>query len=189
VAAVALIAGLAGPTLIACSQSPEGMVACLGQRVAGTGLLPPGAPPAAPIAPEAAAPAGQAPLDAGVAAGPAITLLRAEPDGSLVIAGSGKSRARIEAYADGELLGTAQAEPSGDWVMVPETPLPAGGVVITVGEAGSGVRAGQAFVVLIDPARTAEPVVVATTPGEASHVLQGLPPPPGTSPDAAGTIR
>ena len=93
------------------------------------------------------------------------------------------------AWGNGELLGTTLAEPSGDWVVVPEAPLPAGGVTITVGEAGSEVRAGQAFVVLIDLARTAEPLVIATTSGEASDVLQGLPSPPGTSPDAAGAIR
>ena len=162
------------------------MVACLGQRVAETGLLLPGVPPQPPVGPEAAAPAGQALSGAG---GPTITLLRAEPDGSLVLAGSGNPNARIVAWGNGELLGTTLAEPSGDWVVVPEAPLPAGGVVITVGEAGSEVRAGQAFVVLIDLARTAEPLVIATTSGEASDVLQGLPSPPGTSPDAAGAIR
>lgn len=175
-AAVALlavaIAVVAGPSVVTCSQSAEGAVACLGKKLAETGLLPADTEQAA--ASQGAASAPEPVLDAGGA--PAITLLRAEPDGSLVIAGIGSPNAQIETYANGELLGTTRAEPSGDWAVVPEAPLPAGGVEITVGEAGKAPRGEQSFVVVIDPHRVAEPLVVATTPGEASEVLQGLPP-------------
>ena len=172
VVAVVASALVAGPSLIACAQGTQDLVACLGQEVARTGLLPSGTE-------QLAAPASQAPgagVEATATAGPAITLLRAEPDGSLVIAGTGEPNAQIETYANGELLGTTQAEPSGDWAVVPEAPLPAGGVEITVGEAGSAARGAQSFVVVIDPDREAEPLVVATEPGQASEVLQGLPP-------------
>src|SRR5690606_35250215 len=102
--------------------------------------------------------------------------LRAEPDGNVVIAGSGKPASEVAVYANGDRLGTAMtAETTGDWVLVPERPLPAGGVEITVGEAGAAARTDHSFVVVIDPERMAEPLVVATTPGEASRVLQGLP--------------
>lgn len=183
---VGLVAAvLAGPSLIACSRSPDGLGACLRQRVVDAGLLPSAAPQtvvAAPPAPELEAPAS-APTESepeaslATATPPALTLLRAEPDGSLVVAGTGSPGAEIEIYANGEPLGTATAEPSGDWVVVPEAPLALGGVEITMGEAGSDTLADQSFVVVIDPKRTSEPLVVATRPGEASAVLQGLPRP------------
>src|SRR5690606_2188263 len=76
-----------------------------------------------------------------------------------------------------EVLASTTAEPSGDWVAVPERLLPPGGAEITVGIAGQPPAPEQAFVVVIDEDRQAEPLIVATAPGEASQVLQGLPPP------------
>jgi nucleoid-associated protein YgaU len=188
---------LAGPALIACSQSAEGMGACLRQRVVEAGLLHPdqvetavASPQAEPVEPEPQAPAPAAapepaPEPSVAAAAPELTLLRAEPDGSLVIAGTGRPGARIDVFANGEPLGTTTAEPSGDWVVVPEAPLAPGGVEISVGEAGTGALGEQSFVVVIDPDRTAEPLVVATRPGEASAVLQGLPQPEPAPADVA----
>ena len=101
-------------------------------------------------------------------------LLRAEPDGSIVIAGSGTPGSEVEVYADDTLLGRTTVESSGDWVLVPEVPVPAGGVEITLAEAGKQGRAAESFVVLIDEDRSTEPLVVASTSGQASEVLQGL---------------
>lgn len=104
-------------------------------------------------------------------------LLRAEPDGSVVIAGSGTPGTEVEVYSNGDLLGTATVESSGDWVLVPDAPIPPGGTEITLGEAGKEGRAEQAFVVAINEDKTSEPLVVASTPGAASQVLQGIKPP------------
>ncbi len=101
-------------------------------------------------------------------------LVRAEPDGSLVIAGSAKPGEKVDVYADDKLLGEATAESSGDWVLVPDNPVATGGVELTLGIAGSDARAPQSFVVAIDPAHKAAPLVVASTPGQMSTVLQGL---------------
>lgn len=101
-------------------------------------------------------------------------LLRAEPDGSVVIAGSGTPGTEIEVYANDSLLGKATVETSGDWVLVPDAPIPPGGTEITLGEAGKTGRAGQSFVVAINEDKSSEPLVVASTPGAASEVLQGL---------------
>lgn len=101
-------------------------------------------------------------------------LLRAEPDGSVVIAGSGTPGTDVEVYANGALLGSTKVEKSGDWVMVPEAPIAPGGTEITLGEAGSPARADKSFVVVINEDRKSEPLVVASTPGAASEVLQGL---------------
>ncbi|WP_375597908.1 LysM peptidoglycan-binding domain-containing protein [Devosia sp. Naph2] len=101
-------------------------------------------------------------------------LLRAEPDGSVVIAGSGTPGSRVEVFANGELLGTVEVEASGDWVFVPDAPLPPGGLEITLGEEGKTGTAEDSFIVVINEDKTSQPLVVASTPGEASEVLQGL---------------
>ncbi|WP_210258521.1 MULTISPECIES: LysM peptidoglycan-binding domain-containing protein [unclassified Devosia] len=113
-----------------------------------------------------------APADSVVAAN--FGLLRAEPDGSVVIAGSGKPGSEVEVFSDGASIGRTNVEASGDWVLVPESPLPPGGTELTLAEVGEKGQSGQSFVVVIDEARTAEPLVVASTPGQASEVLQGL---------------
>jgi len=125
-----------------------------------------------PAEPEAEA---EADLDQVVAA--TFGLLRAEPDGSVVIAGSGAPGSRVEVFANGELLGTVEVETSGDWVFVPDTPLPPGGLEITLGEEGKAGTAEGSFIVVINEDKTSQPLVVASTPGEASEVLQGLTPP------------
>jgi nucleoid-associated protein YgaU len=101
-------------------------------------------------------------------------LLRAEPDGSLVIAGSGTPGSEVEVYSNDELLGTTKVENSGDWVFVPEQPIAPGGIEITLAESGKPGRAEQSFVVVINEDKSSEPLVVASTPGAISEVLQGI---------------
>jgi hypothetical protein len=101
-------------------------------------------------------------------------LLRAEPDGSVVIAGSGRPGSKVVVYANGEQLGTVEVETSGDWVFVPDAPLPPGGLEITLGEEGKDGTAEDSFIVVINEDKTTQPLVVASKPGEASEVLQGL---------------
>ncbi len=122
--------------------------------------------------PNASSQTPPAPADSVVAAN--FGLLRAEPDGSVVIAGSGKPGSEVEVFSDGASIGRTNVEASGDWVLVPESPLPPGGTELTLAEVGEKGQSGQSFVVVIDEARTAEPLVVASTPGQASEVLQGL---------------
>lgn len=112
--------------------------------------------------------------------------MRVEPDGSVVIAGSGTPGTELEVYSDEELLGTAEVEPSGDWVLVPDATIAPGGTEISVAEAGKEGRAPQSFVVVVDEDKTSEPLVVASTPGAASEILQGLDrPATRTAPEAA----
>ncbi|MDP1729885.1 MAG: LysM peptidoglycan-binding domain-containing protein [Devosia sp.] len=157
------------------------------RQIVDAGLLPPSEPApvaeprAVPAAPEPEPPAEAipaAPDEPKVAAAvppPVLTLLRVEPDGSAVIAGSGSPGVPVEVFANGEILGTATPEPGGDWVVVTDARLPPGGVEIKVSASGSDQLSEQSFVVLVDPDRAAEPLVGASKPGEASAVLQGLP--------------
>lgn len=197
---------LTGPSIVSCSSSAEGFGQCLQGRLADAGLLP--RQPAPPVIAESEQPAAQTtasaeataeaeeavaepaldvvPATAETAAVPdnliaaTFGLLRAEPDGSVVIAGSGTPGSEIEVYANGSLLGRATVETSGDWVLVPDAPLPAGPLEITLGEKGKTGQAAQSFVVVIDEDKTSQPLVVASTPGQASDILQGLERPAAT---------
>ena len=187
---------LTGPTVINCFSSADGFGQCVQTRLADAGLLPrPATPPVvagseeavAAISEEAAEPEeaiAEPALDVTPAEEPIAVpdnliaatfgLLRAEPDGSVVIAGSGTPGSEIEVYANGSLLGRATVETSGDWVLVPDAPLPPGPLEITLGEKGKTGQAGQSFVVVINEDKKSQPLVVASTPGEASDILQGL---------------
>ena len=165
---------------------------CLRGKMAEVGLVPAAPAPAVAeveeTAPEVAAvveeavpaepaldvtpPADVADVDSVIAA--TFGLLRAEPDGSVVIAGSGTPGSKVQVFANGELLGTVEVEASGDWVFVPDAPLPTGGLEITLGEEGKDGTAEDSFIVVINEDKTSQPLVVASKPGEASEVLQGL---------------
>src|SRR5690606_4615166 len=90
------------------------------------------------------------------------------------IAGSAAAGTKVEIYVNGELLGTADVESSGDWVLVPDERLPTGGVEITVLAPDSEQTAEESVVVVVAEDRSSEPLVVVSTPGAASEVLQGL---------------
>lgn len=174
--------------MVSCFNSPDGMGQCLRGKMAEVGLVPAAAVPAVAETPDAPAATGEeavtpaseqdvaeASVDDVIAA--TFGLLRAEPDGSVVIAGSGTPGSKVQVFANGELLGAVEVEANGDWVFIPDQPLATGGLEITLGEEGKPGTAEDAFIVVINEDRTTQPLVVASTPGEASQVLQGLTPP------------
>lgn len=190
-----IIGVLAGPSLVTCFNSEDGMGVCLRGKMTDAGILPqpavastdaatPAPAEPAPVTAEPETAVGEPVLDtAPPEAAPASSdgliaatfgLLRAEPDGSVVIAGSGTPGSEIEVYSNDALLGTTTVEPSGDWVLVPDAPIVPGGTEITLAEAGKTGRAAQSFVVVISDDKSSEPLVVASTPGAASEILQGL---------------
>lgn len=100
--------------------------------------------------------------------------LRAEPDGSLLVVGSGKPGEQVKIFANGELLGETEVENTGDWVFLPDAPLPPGGAEISVSDANGEGGPDNSYVVVIADDLKSEPLVVASAPGEASQILQGL---------------
>ncbi|MDB5612440.1 MAG: hypothetical protein JWQ22_93 [Devosia sp.] len=186
-----IICVLAGPSVVSCFNSEDGMGVCLRGKMTDAGILPrqavastdaatPAPEQVAVVTPEVDTAVDEPAIDVKPAEAPenligaTFGLLRAEPDGSVVIAGSGTPGSEIEIYSDDNLLGTAMVEPSGDWVFVPDAPIVPGGTEITLAEAGKPGRAAQSFVVVINDDKSSEPLVVASTPGAASDVLQGL---------------
>ena len=196
---VVILGVLAGPSIVSCFNSEDGLGLCLRGKMADVGLAPPLPAPAVAeteAVPETPAPEAVETAEEAVSAAPELDvtppaetvdsaaadgviaatfgLLRAEPDGSVVIAGSGTPGSRVEVFANGELLGTVEVEASGDWVFVPDAPLAPGDLEITLGEEGKPGTAEQSFIVVLNEDRTTQPLVVASTPGQASEVLQGL---------------
>ncbi len=167
--------GFAAPSVLECSSSESGFGACINSKLAGLGLAPAkladstatstSVAVAQPAETVEAPPVKIVPPDFGV---------RVEPNGSIVIAGSGATGKTVQIFVNGELYGTASVEPSGDWVLVPDAPLPPGGYELTVVDPETGKPFEKAFVVAINEDKTSEPLVVASVPGKASEVLQGL---------------
>lgn len=108
---------------------------------------------------------------------PDFTIARATADGLVVIVGTAAVGDVVVVKSNGQILGKTKSGPSGEWVFVPENPLPTGGVEITV-EAqdaqGTFRPAAKSELVLIHEGRDKEPIVVASIPGQASDILQGL---------------
>jgi len=57
---------------------------------------------------------------------PRFDVIRVEPTGEAVLAGRGSPGATVEIIANGQVIAEAIAGPSGEWVVVPDRPLPPG---------------------------------------------------------------
>jgi hypothetical protein len=178
----AVVAGVvAGPGVMNCAQRSD-FSQCIAETffgaapaIADTEPLVEEAVPVAGASESQAPAVGQDPV-AVVTAEPTFGLVRVEPDGSAVIAGSASPASEVELYANGELLGSEMTEAGGDFVYVTADPLPSGGVELRLLDVASGEFATTSIVVIVQDDRTSEPLVVASEPGAASDILQGLEP-------------
>ncbi len=105
---------------------------------------------------------------------PAFGLVRVEPDGSAVIAGSATPSGQVHIFANDDQIGTETAQGSGDFAFVTDAPLPTGGVELRILDVETDQFAGTSVIVVVQDDRTSEPLVIASAPGEASEFLQGL---------------
>lgn len=106
---------------------------------------------------------------------PSFDLVRVEPTGEIVAAGSSAAGARVELLTGDDLLASADANAGGEWAMVTDKPLDPGSYELVLranGEAGSGdmVEGDRVTVVIEAPDKT--PLVAVTRPGEPTQVLQ-----------------
>lgn len=178
-----------GPAIDSCAARGDDVLECLREQ-AGE-IVEPGArppleeaaiepddaqplPPAEPVAP-ALPPVDQTGVveatEAPAEQPPELETLTVTPDGGVAIAGRGPPGEEVSVFANGELFGTATAEPDGNWTIVADTPLPPGGTAITAGDADGEALAEEAYVVVIDPQREAEPQVIPSAPDRAAEVL------------------
>lgn len=106
---------------------------------------------------------------------PSFDLVRVEPTGEIVAAGSSAAGARVELLTGDDLLASADANAGGEWAMVTDKPLDPGSYELVLranGEAGSGdmVEGDRVTVVIEAPDKT--PLVAVTRPGQPTQVLQ-----------------
>jgi nucleoid-associated protein YgaU len=84
------------------------------------------------VAPPTAAPAKQAPATAAIPKStkptnvPTFDVVRINPKGDTVMAGRAKPGSKVEIYDGDKLIGEVTADARGEWVFVPDKPLPPG---------------------------------------------------------------
>lgn len=124
--------------------------------------------------PEQPASPPEAPAEPGVAL-PSFDIVRVDRTGYAVIAGRAAPGAEVTIYANGESLIATKAEADGSWAIATETPLEAGPVELSLEMKtadGMVIRSDETIVIYV-PARPGDrPLVLRTTPGGATQVLQ-----------------
>ena len=118
------------------------------------------AEPAPAIMPSA--PAETLPEAAGPAE-PSVDVVRIDPDGSAVIAGRAAPNAELIILDNGAPIGTATADGFGEWVFIPDSPLPSGGH-----EFGLVVKSVKGRVSVPAPGEAAQPPPPETSDSEAN---------------------
>ena len=130
-------------------------------------------PGVAATAPEAAAApeAGDAP---GTAAQPSFDIVRVEPSGDTVVAGRAEPNSTVELLSNGSVIATTAADAGGEFVLVLEQPLAAGGhdlALRTSGSNGVSIYSKSNVAVAVPEVPSGEVLVVMNEPGAASEIL------------------
>jgi len=124
-------------------------------------------PSAEPGAPPASTPAAPAL--------PSFDIVRVDRTGYAVIAGRAKSGAEVTVYANDAPLAVTTAERDGSWVITTDTPLDAGPVELRLSMKsadGQIVRSEETIVIYVPERPGDRPLVLRTTPGGATEILQ-----------------
>ena len=106
---------------------------------------------------------------------PSFDIVRVDRSGDAVIAGRAGPGATVTIYANGAALATATAGADGAWVMTTETPLDAGAVELSLEMKttdGVVIRSDETIVIYVPEREGDRPLVLKTTPGGATQVLQ-----------------
>lgn len=113
--------------------------------------------------------------EASAPALPSFDIVRVDRSGYAVIAGRAAPNSRVTIYANGEVLAEADAEADGAWAIAIDTPLDAGPVELSLSMVtpdGLTVRSEQTVVIYVPEQAGDAPLVLRTTPGGATEVLQ-----------------
>ena len=105
---------------------------------------------------------------------PSFNMLRAEPDGSLLVAGQGVPNSEIELLAGATLLGKTKAEANGDFAIVLSDPLKPGDyslVLRTTNPDGTVATSVQTATVSIPETVKGQVLALVEEPGKASRII------------------
>ena len=108
------------------------------------------------------------------ASAPTFDIVRVEKDGSTVVAGRAAPKARVQVLLDGEVLGEITADERGEWVFVPDAPLPAGPheMAIRVLQGERVLMSRQTVTLAVPQRKDKGALVVLAEPDKPSRVLQ-----------------
>jgi len=110
------------------------------------------------------------------AAKPTFDTVRVEPEGDTLAAGQALPGAEVTLKRNGEVVGKAQANAEGDWVVVTEAPLPKGASELSVEQKPSNsqqvVASDQSIAVVVPENPTQKAMVALVEPGMPTQVLQ-----------------
>mgnify|MGYP001627831403 FL=1 len=105
---------------------------------------------------------------------PAFDLVRVEPDGSLVVAGSGEPNGKIEVLSGENTITGTDVGPSGDFVAVLDEPLAPGDYqlqLLSTAPDGTKTYSEEIATVSIPDGSSGELLAMVAKPGEASRIL------------------
>ncbi len=106
---------------------------------------------------------------------PSFDIVRVDRSGDAVIAGRAAPGASVTVFANGDPLASETAGGDGAWVIVTETPLEAGTVELSLEMTttdGLTVRSEETIVIYVPERPGDKPLILRTTPGGATEVLQ-----------------
>ncbi len=106
---------------------------------------------------------------------PSFDIVRVDRSGDAVIAGRASPGASVTVYANDAALATATAGADGAWVIATETPLSTGAVELSLEMKtadGAVIRSDETIVIYVPDREGDRPLVLKTTPGGATVVLQ-----------------
>ena len=121
------------------------------------------------------------------AALPSFDIVRVDRTGYAVIAGRAKPNASVTIYANEEELARADADSNGEWAIATDTPLEQGPVELTLSMTttdGMTVISEQTILIYVPDREGDLPLVLRTTPGGATQVVQN----PRDMPDGLGPL-
>ena len=118
---------------------------------------------------------------------PSFDIVRVDRTGYAVIAGRAKPGATVTIYANDEELTTTVAEEDGAWAIATDTPLESGPVELSLSmttEDGLTIRSEETILIYVPEREGDVPLVLRTTPGGATEVLQD----PRETPEGFGPL-
>lgn len=138
---------------------------------------------------EPAAAAGEEPAAPDIKV-PVFDLVRVEPDGSVVIAGSAAPGSVVELIAGATVIGTATAGQTGDFAVVLDEPLKPGDYTVVLrATSGDNVVASstQTAVIAVPESRNGQVLALVEEPGEPSRLITVPSAPAAETPAAENT--
>jgi nucleoid-associated protein YgaU len=105
---------------------------------------------------------------------PSFDVLRVEPDGSTVIAGSAEPNSKLEIVDGDKVVTTTEVGPSGDFAAVLDNPLPPGDhelVLRAIGKDGKAVTSEEVATVSVPKDDKSQLLAMVSKPGTASRII------------------